>query len=151
MKDLRVSDFPLSARLLASAVLVFFTGAHVFALWLSRNVGEAAGSAQAHFAYKELIYLLRMSHQHLFGHGTMYFLTGALFLLTDAREKIKIVLPLLPFMGAALDLASWWMLKYGTYDCEWLSILGGTLFTGSFLAMVLVLLRDLWKPRAKQG
>jgi hypothetical protein len=145
IKGLRMSDFSPGGKALATGVLLFFTGVHGFALWLSHEVGEAAGSAQAHFSYKDLIYLLRMSHQHLFGHGVMYFLTGALFLTTQGREEVKTAVVLLPFVGAGLDLGSWWLLKYNARDWESLSMISGTLFTASFLYMVVVSLWQLWR------
>jgi hypothetical protein len=149
IKDLRVSDFSPAAKLLSTAVLVTYAGVHLFALWLARHVSEVAGSAQTHFAYRDLTYLLRMSHQHMFGHGTMYFVTGALFLMTDVREGLKRGIVLLPFVGAGMDLGCWWLLKHDARNWEWLSMLGGAIFTGSFLGMVFVLLRQLWrKPKA---
>ncbi len=142
----KVSAFTPAGRLLAACTLFFFIGVHVFALVLVRTVTEAAGSAQAHFAYRDLTYLLRMSHQHLFGHGAMYFVTGGLFLATPFPEKVKAFAVPLPFLGAALDLASWWLLKYSSVNCELLSVLGGSLLTFSFLGMALATLWSLTFP-----
>ena len=144
----KTSEFSPAGRVLAACTLLFFIGVHVFALLLVRNVTEAAGSAQAHFAYRDLNYLLRMSHQHLFGHGAMYFITGFLFLATPFPERLKAMVVPLPFLGAALDLTAWWLLKYTPGNWEMLSALAGGFFTFSFLGMALSTLWFLARPRA---
>jgi hypothetical protein len=147
MEGWRTDRFTPAGRALAASTLLFFMGVHAFALWLAKAVTHAAGSAQDHFAYRDLIYLLRMSHQHLFGHGVMYFIAGMFFLATPVRERTKAWIVPLPFIGAGLDLAAWWMLKYASSDMEWLSAAGGLLFTASFLGMALTTLWSLAKTK----
>lgn len=143
---------PFSAKLLISAFLVSMAVNHAFAGWLSWEVANsAAGGAKEHFQYKNLEHLLKISHQHAFGHGAMYFLTGAVFLLCSWREKVKAAIVLLPFAGAMTDLASWWLLKYLAGDYEWVSAAGGTLFSLGFSIMFFRIFYELWLVKLPRG
>ena len=136
---------PVSARLLITAFLVSMALNHLFAGGLAWQLSHSElGSIKEHFQYKDLIYLLRMSHQHAFGHGIIYALLGAVFLLSSWPEKLKAAIILTPFLGALLDLSSWWMLKYLAGDYEWLSIAGGIISSLGFAIMTLRILYELW-------
>ena len=118
---------------------------HAFAGWLSWEIAHsAAGSAREHFQYKDLVYLLRMSHQHAFGHGAMYTLMGGAFLFSLWPEKVKAFFIVLPFVGATVDLASWWLMKYAFRDYEWLAGVGGTMFTLGFAVIALRTFYEMW-------
>lgn len=151
MKDLPTLDcWPLPARWLATLVLASYAANHAFASWLVWEVTRnAADSAQEHFSYKTLAQLLRMAHQHSFGHGTMYFLVGALFLFAGTSRRTALVLLTLPFLGAWLDIVSWFGLKYGSPRWEWLSIASGSAYSIGFLAMSALILKRAWLHRSE--
>ena len=141
----RLRELPRAAKLLVTAFLFSMGLNHIFASILTWQIAHsAAGSAKEHFQYKSLVYMLRMSHQHAFGHGIMYFALGGIFLLSVVPEPAKSVLILLPFIGATIDLSSWWLLKYAEADYEWLSAIGGTLFALGFAVMSLRIFWELW-------
>jgi hypothetical protein len=149
MKTLR--ELPLSAKALITAFLVSMGLNHGFAGLLSYYIGNsAAGGEKEHFQYKDIVYLLRMSHQHAFGHGVMYTVLGAIFLLSTLPERLKTPLILLPFLGAGLDLAAWWLQKYAAADYEWLSIAGGILFSVGFTVMSVRIFWELWFSKGEQ-
>lgn len=141
----RLARLPLNAKLLITTFLASMALNHAFGGWLAWEISHsAAGSAKEHFQYKNLIYLLRMSHQHAFGYGMMYAISGAVFLLSSWPDRLKAALVLAPFLGAMADLASWWMMKYLIGDYEWLSIAGGMIFSLGFALMTLRVLYELW-------
>ncbi|MBI4248572.1 MAG: hypothetical protein HY611_03630, partial [Elusimicrobia bacterium] len=107
----KLQELPIEAKWLITLVLTSFCFNHLAAAALVWEVTrDVAPSAQAHFAYKSFAALLRMTHQHAFGHGTMYFITGAIFLLAGCGRKLTLALITLPFIGAWADVASWFLL-----------------------------------------
>ena len=149
MRQLR--HLPASAKALITAFLVSMGLNHAFAGWLSFEIANsAAGGEKEHFQYKTLVYLLRMSHQHAFGHGIMYFALGAIFLLSSLPERLKTLLILIPFIGAGVDLLAWWLEKYAQANYEWLSIVGGILFSAGFTVLSLRIFWELWFGKGEQ-
>ncbi|MBI4424942.1 MAG: hypothetical protein HY554_14515 [Elusimicrobia bacterium] len=149
MNGLELGRLPRSARWLVTLVLLSFALNHLFAFWLVwETTTNVDASAKEHFAYKTFAALLRMGHQHAFGHGTMYFITSALFLLTGLPERFTIPVITAAFLGAWLDLGSWFLLKYGSERWEWLSIASGTAYAAAFLIMLTATLWRAWRPRS---
>jgi len=148
----RLSDLPLAARWLLTLALASFALNHLFAGWLvfevTRNVDP---SAKEHFAYKTLATLLRMAHQHTFGHGVMFFITGGIFLFAGFGLGTTLALVTLPFLGAWLDLASWFLLKYGSERWEALSMASGAAYSLAFAAMFSGSLWRMWAPGPRAG
>ena len=143
--SIKLNTLPLTARWLITLVLVSFALTHLFSMALvwevTRNVDA---SAHEHFSYKSLAVLLRMGHQHTFGHGVMYGLTGAIFLFAGASQRWTLAVITGAFFGAWLDLGSWFLLKFYSENWEYLSMFAGGLFSLSFAAMLLLSLRALW-------
>lgn len=145
MLGVTLKDFPLRARWLITLVLLSFALNHISSsvlVWeVTRNVDS---SAKEHFTYKTLAALLRMTHQHTFGHGAMYFIAAAIFLFAGWSERKTLILITLPFVGAWLDIASWFLLKYSSEKWEILSIFSGTLYATAFAIMFFSCMRQMW-------
>lgn len=117
---------PGSVKWLISAFVLFCALNHVFAgLTVYLSTRATAGGVEEYWYYKTAVDLARMSHQHFFGHGTMYLLLGAVLLMTPLSEKKKCVVVLLPFLGAGLDQLAWWLMKYHSIHWELLSMFAG--------------------------
>lgn len=148
MFGITLRGLPLQFRWLLTLVLVSFALNHLSStalVWeVTRHVNTTAGE---HFGYKTLAALLRMTHQHTFGHGTMYFLTGLIFLFAGWPRKATLVIVTLPFVGAWLDILSWFLLKYCSGKWEALSLVSGFLYLTSFAAMFVGCLRQMWWPK----
>jgi len=114
------------------------------AIWQATTV--AMTGAPEYCRRATLLHLFRMSHQHAFGHGTMYALVGVLGLLTRAPESWRVLGVSLAFTGALSDLASWWLQKFGGPSFEPLSIGGGAAFASGFALLAVLILRDLRRP-----
>jgi len=146
MKELQLSHLSKSAKVLISLFLFATTASHIFALLLTYHVThEAFSSTEEYFYYQQdTRKLLRMSHQHAFAHGIMYLALGGIFCLTRIKEKWKLILIPMPFVGAGLDQTSWWLMKFKGVQWEWLSFVGGTLFSVGFSAMAFIILYEFW-------
>lgn len=145
MNDLHLSKLPAQAKWLITLMLTSFMMTHLFAAMLVFEVTtHVNSSAKEFFAYKTLASMLRMAHQHTFGHGTMYFLTSAVFLLARPRNAVAIPLITGLFVGAWLDQASWFLLKYSSERWEWLSRAAGTMYGLCFLVIVVLTLTAMW-------
>lgn len=138
-------SFP--ARLLVWAYLGATALTHLFAagaIWQATQVAVQGNAA--YFRYATLLHLCRMSHQHAFGHGTMYLILGAIALATRASARQKTLGIGLTFAGAVADLASWWLQKFGGPSFEPLSIGGGLAFSSGFVWLAALIVRDLLHP-----
>ena len=145
MQGFNLRDLPLRARWLLTLVLASYALNHLTSAALVWEVTRHVDStAKEHFAFKSLAVLLRMAHQHTFGHGTMYFVTSGIFLFAGLSDRVTLTLITLPFAGATIDLASWFLLKYGSAKWEWLSVAGGLMYSAAFAAMFLVSFHQMW-------
>ena len=103
MFGVTLSALPRKAKWLATLALTSFALNHLFAVALVWQVTtQVDAGAKEHFSYKSLPVLLRMAHQHAFGHGVMYFVTGGIFLFADAPEWIALVLFTMAFVGSVV-------------------------------------------------
>ena len=152
MFGISLSTLPRTAKWLITLAIVSFGMTHLFAAALVWQVTtQVDASAKEHFNFKSFAVLLRMGHQHAFGHGTMYFLTGAVFLFAGISEFWTLALITGTFVGAWLDLTSWFLLKYGSERWELLSMVSGTAYAASFAAMAVIILCRLWLPSFKDA
>lgn len=147
MFGITLSGLPRKAKWLVTLLLISYALNHVFSSLLVWEVTRHVdASAKEHFAYKTLAVLLRMAHQHTFGHGTMYFVTSAIFLFAGLGEALTLAVIAAAFAGAWLDLASWFLLKYGSERWEILSVIGGGMYAVSFTVMFFAILFRMWRP-----
>lgn len=148
----RLGRLPRPLRWLLTLLLASFALNLLFSCLLVREVTrETASSAEEYFSYKSAAALLRMAHQHSFGHGVMFFLTGGIFLMAGRGERLSLALVTGAFLGAWLDLASWFLIKYRSGAWEALSAASGLLFTTCFLAMAAISLYEMWRPASGQA
>lgn len=150
MFNISLNELPRPAKWLITLVLTSFLLNHLFAALLVWQVTtQVDSSAKEHFAFKTFAVLLRMAHQHTFGHGTMYFITCALFLFAGMPEILTLTLITGAFLGAWLDLASWFLLKYGSERWEILSMVSGGTYAVCFVAMAGITLFQVWRKRTQ--
>lgn len=143
-----LADWSPAAKTLVFLYLGATALTHLFAvgaIWQATRVA-VNGNAE-YFRFAKPLHLFRMSHQHAFGHGTMYLLVGALALATRAPVRAAAFGIGLTFLGALADLASWWLQKYGGPSFEPLSMGGGAAFAAGFALLALLILRDLLTAR----
>lgn len=146
MNQFSLRRWPVSAKILITLFLAATAANHIFSLLLTYHVThEAFSSTEEYFHYQlDTRKLLRMSHQHAFGHGIMYLALGGIFCFTKVRERWKRILIPMPFVGAALDQSSWWLMQSKGPGWEWLSYLGGGLFCAGYASLALLIFYELW-------
>jgi hypothetical protein len=148
MFGITLSVLPRKAKWLVTLVLLSFLLNHLFAVLLVREVTTRIdASAKEHFSYKSLAILFRMAHQHAFGHGVMYFITGAIFLFAEVSELLAIGLIGAVFIGSWMDIVSWFLLKYGSARWDLLSMASGATYALAFSAMTGIIFFQMWRPR----
>ncbi len=90
--------------------------------------------------------LLASTHTHAISLATVTIIIAGLMLLTSWPASFKSGLGLVAASGLFLDLAAWWLAR----DVEGLVyaiVLGGVLYAGAMVLMMLGVLTDLWWPR----
>ena len=87
--------------------------------------------------------LTRVSHIHLFGISFIFFLTGAVFALTEVNKWFRIVIVALPFVAIWMDIFSWWFTKVQPLFA-YTVIIGGVLMGISLLIQIVVPLYEMW-------
>jgi hypothetical protein len=148
MFGVTLSALPRKAKWLATLALTSFALNHLFAVALVWQVTtQVDAGAKEHFSYKSPPVLLRMAHQHAFGHGVMYLATGGIFLFADAPEWAALALFTAAFVGSWLDIAAWFLLKYRSARWELLSEASGSAYALAFTAMTAISLFQMWRPR----
>jgi hypothetical protein len=71
------------------------------------------------------------------------------FVLTDVRESLKVVLITATMLGSPIDIASWWLIKYVSPLFEALAYVGEVTAQAGFLTMTLIALYQLWRPEPR--
>ena len=146
-----LASLPAPARLAVLFYVIATALTHLFAvgaIWQATRVNYH-GNAE-YFRYMSLLQLFRMSHQHAFGHGTMYFLLGLLVAATRAGDGWKVLAISLTGLGASADLASWWLQKFSGPSFEPLSVTGGACFAAGYALAAALILRELVRRAPSQ-
>ncbi len=140
-----LEDFPLSGKVAITLAILSYGLVHIFALWEVYLVATIDfKSASEYFFYMKLPKLVATSHAHFFGHGTMYLITGSIFIFSKLRESWKIVFITLALSAGLLDVPSWWAIKYGGGKYEIFSALAGTMSVIGWGFMAIRILYEVW-------
>jgi len=84
------------------------------------------------------------SHNHLMGFAVVALLTSWIFTHSRWRGPIVSMLVLGSFVGAAIDVASWWLTWSAGDPFQYGVILGGASFGVATMGMVALSLDELW-------
>jgi hypothetical protein len=87
--------------------------------------------------------LVTLSHLHVMGILSLVFLLCLVFSFTAFAEPVKILVMAFSLCSIVADIGSWWLAKFVAAMAP-LVILGGVCLAISFLALILLLLYDLW-------
>ncbi len=87
--------------------------------------------------------LITLSHIHMISIGTIFALTGAIFLFTPINEKLKIALLIFPFGSLMMDIFSWWLTKLVPIFA--ITVLVGGIFSViAFLIQFVISILTMW-------
>jgi hypothetical protein len=155
MKITPLPEASLSFKVLASLLLLAVAAGYVFGLINIYNntgfsytglVSTYRGDVKemtvpAEFAFAKLIH---EHHVHIFGISMLFFLVGAIFILTQLPERIKAVLVAVPFLGMLLDFTSFWLLVFVSPFFATLAMVFGAAMAFSFFLIVGRPLYEMW-------
>jgi hypothetical protein len=144
--DINLRHFPTAAkRGMALAVVLFGVA---FAFGASQIVYQLAyfdNSAQ-YIASMSVSKLIVMTHAHLFGFTTAFFIVGIPFSMQFNHIRLyQWVFPI-GLAASLVDIMSWWAIKFIDHSFESVSLVCAFLFSGSYLWMLIGLLRTLLFP-----
>ena len=140
-----LNAFPSSAKVAITLNVLCYSLVHALALWevyLQTKINFK--STSEYFFYMKLPKLVATSHAHLFGHGTMYFITSVIFIFSKMSESRKIIFISLALSAGLLDVPSWWAIKFGGSDFEVFSAIAGIMSVAGWGFMTLRITYELW-------
>lgn len=144
--DVNLRDMPPAAKRGIAMSVVLFGIAFCFGaseIWYQLQLN---GSTEAFFAQMSLGKLIVMTHAHLFGFTTSFFIIGIPFSLQFHHLKTyQWVFPV-GLAASLTDVMSWWGIKYLAGSFEYVSMFCGVIFSVSYMWMVIGLLRVLLFP-----
>ncbi len=144
--DINLRHFPPAAKRGMAFAVCLFGVAFAFGaseIWYQL---QFYGSSEAFFAQMSLGKLIVMTHAHLFGFTTAFFIVGVPFSMQFNNLSVyQWVLPV-GLSASFIDVLSWWGIKYLSANFEYVSMLCGVLFSISYLWMLIGLLRVLLFP-----
>lgn len=91
-----------------------------------------------------LLQLARVSHIHLFGISIIFFLTGAIFSLSETPIWFRVVVLVAPYVAIVMDIGSWWATKYYDPVFGYVVLVGGAFMGLAMACQILVSLWDMW-------
>jgi hypothetical protein len=144
--DINLRDLPPAARRGIAMAAVMFGIAFCFGaseIWYQLQLN---GGTQAFFEQMSLGKLIVMTHAHLFGFTTSFFIIGIPFSLQFPHiRSYQWVFPV-GLAASLTDVISWWGIKYVSPNFEYVSMFCGILFSISYMWMLIGLLRVLLFP-----
>jgi hypothetical protein len=88
--------------------------------------------------------LATSSHNHMMGFAVVAILASWIFTATRWRGPLVPILVAGAFVGAAVDVGSWWLTRWHGSPFQYGVILGGGAFGACVMAMVVLSLDELW-------
>lgn len=149
----RLLDTDRNIRLLYTLfILILFAGFLFTIYWAHTMTGLSYSGIAQHYLGSDQTFgepksfreLAETTHFHFFTMPVVFLILCHVFYLTLASQGVKLTMTLLAFGGVAIDLASPWLILYGSRHFALLMLLGDLLMLGSFLVMAAVPLYEMW-------
>lgn len=105
------------------------------------------GSEERYLQPRSYQGLLEVSHFHLFAMGTLILTLTHLLLFAPISVRLKANLILISFGSAFLDEASSWLVRFVHPYFAYLKLISFLTLQVSLLAVILIVLRALWKKQ----
>ena len=96
----------------------------------------------------EVVRLSTLSHTHLISHSMMFFILSVIFLFTSIKDRNKIILIVLAYIGILGDVASWWLSKLAP-GFAYMSVIFGAILGITFLFFFFVPLYEMWLAKGR--
>jgi hypothetical protein len=96
----------------------------------------------------DIVHLSTLSHTHLISHSMMFFILSVIFLFTSVKDRNKIALIILAYIGIFGDVASWWLSKLAPIFA-YTSVISGAILGITFLFFFFVPLYEMWLAKGR--
>ncbi len=84
-------------------------------------------------------------HNHIFSLSLIFFAVGGIFYFSSmVGNPIKTFLITEPFMAIITTFGGIWLMRFVAPGFSWLVLISGTLMVGCYIAMVILILVELW-------
>ncbi|WP_288108149.1 hypothetical protein [Limnobacter sp.] len=144
--DINLRNFPPAAKRGMALAVVLFGIAFAFGaseLWYQL---QFFGSSADFVASMSLGKLIVMTHAHLFGFTTAFFIVGIPFSMQFNHIKLYQWIFPIGLAACLTDVMSWWGIKYVAHSFEYVSMVCAVLFSVTYMWMLIGLLRTLAFP-----
>lgn len=143
----RLRDLPVAAQRGIGMAVILFGIAFMFGAWEVHYQLGLHGNAEAWFQQMSIGHLIVMTHVHMFGFTTSFFIIGIPFSLHFWRSRIYQWIFPLGLAASLCDIVSWWGMKYVSPNFEYVTWFCGAVFSISYLWMLIGLTRVIFFPR----
>lgn len=155
-KGSRLTAMPFEVRLLYTIYLLFTMAGYIvigFMVWQRTGISPAdyadyyQGNEARDMWGVTVPQLLETTHFHLFSYPLFLLVQGHIFLMCGWAPKLKLGIVLAACLGAAIYLASPWLVLWLGNGAAFAQVLGRALLVPPLLLFLFVPLWEMWKPR----
>jgi hypothetical protein len=144
--DINLRNFPPAAKRGMAIAVVLFGIAFTFGASQVWYQMQFFSSSAEYIASMSMGKLIVMTHAHLFGFTTAFFIVGIPFSMQFNHIRFYQWIFPIGLAASLTDVMSWWGIKYLDHSFEWVSMVCALLFSGTYLFMLIGLLRTLAFP-----
>lgn len=91
--------------------------------------------------------MLSIVHSHILSMAMIFFFVGLILLTTSINSKLKMFLIIEPFLSIIVTFGSIYLLWKGITFMKYIIIISGSLMTISYTAMIIIILKELYKSQ----
>lgn len=95
--------------------------------------------------------LIQTTHTHLFGLNLVAGLVGLVFLFSSLRERIKVGILALLFVGILVDIGGMWLTRFVWPPFSIMVLIGGTMFALGYVLITFISLYELWIKKEQRA
>ena len=155
---LRLRDMTGPLRLFITAFLVVLTVGYAIGLLFVDHAtsaspsgiaeqyrGSPENSQGAEFKYaKTEDEMFIFLHNHILSLSIVFFAVGGIFYFSSVNGGLKTFLMVEPFIALVTTFGGIWLTRYVSEYFSWVTLISGIFMVGSYAAMTLIILRELW-------
>jgi hypothetical protein len=142
-----LQELPVAAQRGIGMAVIMFGISFGFGAFEARYQIGLHGSAEAYFHEMGLGKLIAITHAHLIGFTTSFFIIGIPFSMHFKRLKIYQLIFPLGLAASLTDIISWWGIKYVTSNFEYITWWCGAVFSICYIWMLIGLVRIIFFPK----
>ena len=140
-------DLPVAAQRGIGMSVIMFGISFSFGAFEARYQIGLHGNAETYFQQMGLGKLIAITHAHLTGFTTSFFVIGIPFSLHFNRLKIYQLIFPLGLAASLTDIISWWGIKFISGNFEYITWWCGAVFSICYIWMLIGLVRIIFFPK----